>query len=140
MNAKYDYIYFDQAVTELSNVTINFTSPSAKVTFDKDQSTYTVSSYGSPTEFTTAEAHNLSTGDQVEISDFSTDDTTTDATAISSVNATHTATVNSTTTFTINVDTSSVSPTSGLMGKVYYESKRIFIPMHIIFIKPGKDR
>ena len=141
MNGRHDYIYFDQPVTELSNVTLSFTSPASKVVFDLDQSTYTVTTYGNPTEFTTAEAHNLSTGDQVEISDFSTDDASADSAVITQMNAIHTnILVTSTTTFTVAVDSSTVTPTAGLMGKIYYESKRIFIPMHIMFIKPGNSK
>ena len=94
--------------------------------------------YGNTTVFTTVNPHNLQTGDLVYFSGFTTNNTTSDVTAIAQINKLDgfNVIVLDANTFEIDFDTSGlVAPINGLRINAYYASKRLFINLELSYRK-----
>ena len=102
---------FNKPITQFDTVTITFGSPLEEITLDVDRLSAS-NTYAATAVLTTVGDHNLSSGNKVRISDFSTNSVSNDAVVIANMNSDHVITVTSDTTFTIPVDTSSIINTS----------------------------
>jgi hypothetical protein len=102
---------FSKPITQLDTLTASFASPLEPIVFDLDRMSFTVSSYGLVTEFTTTLPHNLQTGDRIYMTTFNTLNLTRDEVVIDTINSTsgHLISVINSTTVDISVDTSSIN-------------------------------
>ncbi len=86
------YFRFRNPITRLETLTLTFGSPLEQMTFDTDRMLTSISSYITQINniyyitFTTTSAHNLETGDRVYISNFTTENPSTDNIVVSAVN------------------------------------------------------
>jgi hypothetical protein len=114
------YFYFRTPITRIETMTISFGSPLEKVFFDIDRMTAVVDTYGTITEITTADAHNLETGDLVYISGFNTNNSNSDAGVINEVNIStgQIITQVDANTFTIDVDSTFVHATGPALSTI----------------------
>jgi hypothetical protein len=142
------YFWFERPITALSTLTISFGNPIEPIVFERDRDFcgFDYFSIAPLTQITTEQPHNLQNGDRVYFTNFKTasinpilysavilDQNIT--TQINSVNG-HLITIINSTQFSISVDTSQIqSPIANLRNKVYYGSKRFFLPFEMIFIK-----
>jgi len=128
---------FHTPINTLDTITITFRNPFRPMTFYPDYLTVLSVSKASPAVVSFSTANHLETGDYVEFTGFTTTtpDHANDAPVIAEINREtgHKITVTAPTTFTIAVDTSSVNGTiTG--GKIYIQSRRIFIPLRLEYI------
>lgn len=124
-------IKFNKPVQEFDTLSLSFGSPIDILEFYPDRANATFT-YGGSTTITTDIVHNLSAGEYVRFDDFTTDDPTTDASIIEQMNSNiclEVTGVPTATTFTITLDTSLITPTAGLSITVFFENKRVIIPM-----------
>lgn len=101
---------FKTPISHLETITISFGSPLQNIIFDVDRRNMIIDSYGTVTQFICPYAHNLSTGDLVYISNFSTNNTSIDNVIITAINSRdgNTITWISNDIFSIDVDSSSL--------------------------------
>lgn len=128
---------FETPITQIDTVTLSFGYPLQLVDFQSDNSLVSVT-YGATTVFTSPTPHNLQTGDLVYLSNFTTNNTIADVTAISVINRADgfNVIVLDPVTFEIDYNTSSLaSPIAGLMINAYYASKRLFVNLELSYRK-----
>jgi len=136
----YDYnkgIYnFDKPITTLDTLSVSFGAPLASVVFDIDRLNATITT-GNPTTLTFAQNHNIQTGNTIYFTNFTTSNTSSDATQIAAMNSIYGLEVTriSATVVTVPVDTSTLvgtvnSPTA------FFGEKRIYINLELTYIKP----
>jgi hypothetical protein len=106
---------FSKPITQFNSITLSFASPLEPITFDTDRLSSTLT-HAAVTIITTSANHNLSSGNRVYISSYSTTNAVQDTALIASVNSSHLVTVTGATTFTIPIDTSSIN--AALTGTV----------------------
>lgn len=107
------YYRFGQPITQFDTITIDFGSPLEPIEFDADRLNGEVTLYGDgiETHFTTSSPHNLITGHNVYISDFSSLDNLSTSIITQSINSSkgHNVIVVSPTVFKIQVDTNNIT-------------------------------
>lgn len=107
-------------------------------------------SYGSITTFTTDNPHlltgyPLNTSFQeityILVTGFTTSDPITDIAVINNINSVrkHKAIITGAATITLDINTSGITPLSGLKVRVFYESRRILIPLVLVGEEDDKD-
>ena len=128
---------FDKPITEISKLTVSFGSPINLINFDADRlkCTFTI---GTPTIITSIEDHNLSTGDIVSFTEYTTLDPIKDASTISFMNNLNglVIIVLTDTTFSIPVDTTLVTEDPTLSITCIFDSKTFKLPIEFTFIRP----
>lgn len=131
---------FDTPITVLNKLTVSFGNPNNPINFDKDRLLVTFTT-GLPTLVTTSENHNLTTGDRVSFTDFTTLDPTGDASVIALMNDADglVITVTGVTTFTVDIDTSTTTPDPTLQIICIFDSKTFQIPLQFTFIRAEEN-
>jgi hypothetical protein len=137
-DAKTCIFKFNKPITQLDSLTISFANPLSLLKFDNDRDQGIIY-YENPLRIVTTLPHNLSTGDLIYISGFTTNDPNTDSAIIKSINNTSglNVIIANNDGFTLNIDgidlTTVTAPIPNLYVSLYYGSKRIYIPMEIIY-------
>lgn len=103
-----NYYIFRNPIARLDTITVSFASPLQVVTFDLDRRNMLVSAYGAVTTFSALDAHNLTDGDLVFITGFTTANPNLDVNVISGINNLNGVPVQVTSTlaFTVDINTS----------------------------------
>ena len=146
------YFKFEKPITTLNTITLSFGNPLEQIIFDRDRDvcTFDYISNAPDTLITTEKDHDLSNGDRVYISNFDVGSVPPALIQQNEINQRikseinkkngHLVTVVSSNQFTIPFDSSNIqNPITNLASNVYYGSKRIFIPIDIIYITPDRD-
>ena len=106
------YFEFRLPVIYVDSFTVSFGSPNEIITFDKDRLEYSITSYDTTTELTFVENHNLTAGDIIYFSDFTTLNPDSDAAIISNFNQSTgimVTSITNDTTVEIDIDTSLIT-------------------------------
>lgn len=143
------YFWFEKPITTLNTITVSFGNPLEPILFDgdRDYCGFDYFSIAPETLITTESNHNLANGDRVYFTEFKTNVLPPILSVQDSINQSivneindingHLVTVINSTQFKIAVDSSLIqSPINDLRVKVFYGSKRTFIPIEIIYIYP----
>lgn len=129
---------FRKPITTFDTLTISFGNFANIVPFNYDSDTITFT-YGTTTTLTTSQPHLFSTGvtTYVTITGFTTANPTVDASIISTINSLYeqAATITGSNTMTISVDTSTITALTGLTASIYFEERRIVIPLEFTYYK-----
>lgn len=129
---------FSTPVNFLDTITIKFFSPYTPVTFLKDRYNDVVITFLNPNEslLTFSEDHKVVDGELVHITEFSTLTPSADYVQINEVNKEEGQIVTylSNTTLTINVDLSAITADPNNFAKVFIASRRISIPIRLIYM------
>lgn len=146
------FFWFEKPITSLDTLTISFGNPLEQITFDRDRDfcSFNYFSLASLTQITTEKEHNLANGDRVYFDNFDVgfvNPTLVNQKAINdeiktSINSDsgHLVTVISPTIFSIPFDSSQIqNPISNLRVRVFFGSKRLFVPIELIYIQPSSD-
>lgn len=129
---------FHKPITQLDSLTISFANPLSLIKFDRDRDQGQIF-YENPLRIVTTNPHNLSTGDIIYISQFTTDTPIVDSLLIGKVNLAEgwNVVIPSNDNLTIQIDdidlSTLVAPLLPFYVTLYYGSKRIFIPMEITY-------
>jgi hypothetical protein len=146
------YFWFEKPITTLEKLTISFGNPLEKIIFDRDRDFCGIDYFtiAPATQITTEKTHNLANGDLVYFEDFdvgAVNPLLTNQVVINNnikilINqgSGHQITVINPTTFSIAAVTNTIqNPIANIRFKVFYGSKRAFIPIEIIYMKPDSD-
>jgi hypothetical protein len=146
------YFWFEKPITTLEKLTISFGNPLEKIIFDRDRDFCGIDYFAiaPATQITTEKPHNLVNGNLVYFEDFDvgvvnpllTNQVTINNNIKLLINqgSGHQITVINPTTFSIAGVTNTIqNPISNIRFRVFYGSKRAFIPIEIIYIKPESD-
>jgi hypothetical protein len=134
---------FAKPITQLDSFTVSFACPLETITFDMDRLVMSVSyapfnPVAPQDTFTSTTPHNLTTGDQIYITNFTTNDPTTDVAIIAAANRAsgYNVYVNNPNGFYLpDLDLSAVTaPINPYSILIYFGSKRIFIPLELKYI------
>ena len=135
--------YFRKPITLLSSLTLSFGTPLQPLLFDKDRLVYDGAlTYVAPDLiFTTTEDPNLSNGDLVYMTDFTTSSTT-DVLLVQTINRSRGNVIHSVNNaiFQFSIDiTGFTAPTAPFsVGEVYFGSKRINFKLQFTYVS-SKD-
>lgn len=132
---KFGEFKFRIPITQINTFTVSFGSPLTLVEFDNDRLNATVS-YTANGLFTTTEPHNLLTGDVVSFTNFTSLAPAVDEPILDLVNAAagNSVVVIDNFNFEINVDLTAITaPLFPQSVVAYFESKRIFIDLELIY-------
>jgi hypothetical protein len=143
------YFWFEKPITTLEKLTISFGNPIEKIIFDRDRD-YCIIDYfviAPATQITTEQPHNLANGDLVYFEEFDVGVVNPLLNLQLAINqqikllinrsSGHQITVINPTTFSIPAITNTIqNPIANIRFKVFYGSKRTFIPIEIIYIQP----
>jgi hypothetical protein len=143
------YFWFEKPITTLDTLTISFGNPLEPIVFERDRDFCGIDYFSiTPlTQITTEKNHNLSNGDRVYFTNFNVgavnplliDQVIINENIKNTINSIsgHLVTVINSTQFSIPVDTSNIqNPIANIRFKVFYGSKRLFLPFEIIYIMP----
>ena len=143
------YFWFEKPITTLDTLTISFGNPLEQIVFERDRDFCGIDYFiiAPLTQITTEKIHNLSNGDRVYFTNFKVgavnpilvDQVIINENIKNIINNTsgHLVTVINPTQFSIPVDTSNIqNPIANIRFKVFYGSKRIFLPFEIVYIMP----
>lgn len=146
------FFWFEKPLTTVDKLTISFGNPLELITFDRDRDYCTFDYFvlAPLTQVVTLKPHNLQTGDRVYFSEFDVGQVPAVLVEQKAINDTikttiisasgHLITKINTTTFTIPVDSSQImNPLTTIKPKVFYGSKRIFLPMELIYLLPNEN-
>jgi hypothetical protein len=130
---------FRKPITEINNFSLTFGNPFVPIKFDKDRMLTTNIDYTTnPAIFTFGEDHNLSTGDNIIISDFTSLNPAEDFTILEEINSLegHSITQVSCNQICVNgIDlTRILNPDSNLVVEIYFNSKRIYCNIKVTYI------
>jgi len=145
------FFWFEKPITSLSTLTVSFGNPLELITFNNDRDWVTIDYFiASPSsQITTEKNHNLQNGDRVYFTGFDVlplnpiliNQTVINENikhSINSVNG-HLITKINSTTFSIPFDSSQIqSPIVNQRFRCFYGSKRLFVPIELIYINPNK--
>lgn len=141
------YFWFEKPITTIPSLTLSFGNPIEKISFDNDRDSCSIDYFtiAPLTQITTNNNHNLASGDLVYFTKF---DVGTNPilqqdlinqnikNKINHING-HVITVITPKTFSIAVQTNGIlNPIAGITFDVFYGSKRMFIPIELIYIQP----
>lgn len=133
---------FTKPINQLDTLTATFGSPLEPVTFDIDRLKAYPQTSGvpGPVQFNFTQVHNLSTGQRVYFSAFTTASPAADLTLINVMNSTAgvVIVVTSTTSFTVaSVDYGNLTGAVNTAAiDCYFASKRMFIPLEVTYTAP----
>lgn len=131
------YYKFGSPVSKIDSITMVFGNPLQLISFDPDRAYYAMT-YGALTTLITTEIdHNLSTGDTVIFTNFTTSAPILDAETIAIINrpSGHYITFVAPNQFTIPINTFALAPVvGGTKFVVFYNSKRIFINIEFTYM------
>lgn len=129
---------FRKPITHLNEITLRFGSPLTPIVFDPDRMTSLPIDYSKdPGILTFAQDHNLQTGDMITITNFTSNDPAADMFILDEINnpVGHPITRVDCTSISINIGFKQIrSPIPGQTANVYFESKRVMIPLKITYI------
>jgi hypothetical protein len=146
------YFWFEKPITTLNTLTLSFGNPLEPILFesDRDYCSFDYFIEAPETVITTEKTHKLENGDRVYFTNFDVGDLSPILSEqitinqnikniINDVNG-HLITIISSNVFKINIDSSLIqSPIENLRSKVFYGSKRTFIPIEIIYMYPDTN-
>ncbi len=128
---------FAKPITQLDTFTVSFSCPLEAMEFDMDRMLMGVQ-YSYPAGLVSVLPHKLQTGDQIYITNFATNDPTTDSAAITNANRVSGYNVFVVDDYTITLDeldlTAVTAPINPYNIQVYFGSKRIFVPLELKYI------
>lgn len=124
---------FNHKITHIDRLTLIIGNCDQNIPFDHDSDSAMVSSYASPTIITTTLPHKFTLPFYVVISGFTTDNVEADKIFINAINNPRglLATPTGSNQFSLPMNTTSITPTAGLEFNVYYEDRRIIVPISI---------
>jgi hypothetical protein len=129
---------FRKPITQLNELTLRFGSPLTPIVFDKDRMTSLPVDYTKdPGILTFSQDHNLQTGDMITITNFTSNDPAADMFILNDINDPngHPITKIDCKSISINIGFKQIrDPIPGQTVDVYFESKRIMIPLRIKYI------
>ena len=126
---------FNKPITYLDSLTISFGSPLYPISFLFDRDTCTAT-YGVNTTLTCTYPHMFNGSFYITISNFNTADIINDKDVISRMNnQTEILVTGSGNNIIVPIDTSTITPIGGLQFNVFYEDRRIVMPMTIQYSK-----
>jgi hypothetical protein len=146
------YFWFEKPITTLDTLTISFGNPLEQIIFERDRDfcSFDYFTIAPLTQITTEKNHNLANGDRVYFDNFDVgfvnpilvnqkalnDELKT----VINRDSGHLVNVLTPTTFSIPVDSSLIqNPLANLRVRVFFGSKRIFVPIELIYIQPSSD-
>ena len=146
------FFWFEKPITTLDTLTISFGNPLEQIIFERDRDfcSFDYFTIAPLTQITTEKNHNLANGDRVYFDNFDVgfvnpilinqkainDELKT----VINSDAGHLVTAISPTSFSIPVDSSLIqNPIANLRVRVFFGSKRIFVPIELIYIQPSSD-
>lgn len=144
------WFHFEKPITSPNTITISFGSPLEPIVFERDRDWVGIDYFAiAPlTQITTENPHNLNNGDVVYFSLFTVIPITDPALKelndinngiLNDINreSGFIITVIDPTNFSIAYDSSNIqSPTPNVRFRVFYGSKRLFVPLELTYIKP----
>jgi hypothetical protein len=144
------WFHFEKPITSPNALSITFGSPLEQIVFERDRDWCGIDYFGiTPlTQITTENNHNLNNGDSVYFSLFTVVPITDPALkTLNDINNTISADINrksgfivsviDATNFSIDYDSKDMqSPTPNVRFRVFYGSKRVFIPIELTYMKP----
>jgi len=141
------YFWFEKPITTIPSLTLTFGNPIEKISFDNDRDSCTIDYFGiAPlTQITTSSNHNLASGDLVYFTKFDVGTNPIPQQKIinqnikNEINRTsgYVITVITPTTFSIAFQSNGIlNPIANITFDVFYGSKRMFVPMELIYIQP----
>jgi hypothetical protein len=153
------FFYFEKPITTLNTLTLSFGSPLEKITFPNDRSWCSIDYFSlSPLTLITTyvnsplgsslQEHGLNNGDRVYFELFNVGDVPSALIDQKLINDTIKETINrvdgflvtviDSTSFNINYDTSDIqNPLPNIRFRVFFGSKRMFIPVELTYIMPS---
>jgi hypothetical protein len=146
------YFWFEKPITTLDTLTISFGNPLEQIIFERDRDfcSFDYFAIAPLTQVTTEKNHNLANGDRIYFDNFDVgfvnpilvnqkalnDELKT----VINRDSGHLVDILTPTTFSIPVDSSLIqNPIANLRVRVFFGSKRIFVPMELIYINPAID-
>ena len=126
---------FRTPITQINTLTASFGAPLTQIIFDRDRLPAAVTHTANGL-FTTADPHNLLTGDYVSFTDFTSGAAAVDEQIIDQVNNPNgnSVVVIDPFNFEINVDLTAITvPTAPQVIAAYFESKRIIIDLELLY-------
>ena len=127
--------WFNKPITSLDNISIKFGSPLYPLTFKFDRDICTAT-YGITTTLTTTYNHGYNGTFYISIQNFTTDDINADKDIITRMNSHTEIKVSGTgNNIIVPINTSTITPKPGLTFNVFYEDRRIIMPIEIIYKK-----
>ena len=133
-----DGVYnFKKPILTFDTLTVSFGDPLSLISIPNDRDKCTVNSYGLTTQVTCTIPHNLSTGDIIFLSTFTTDAPAIDKTTIDEMNNPFglAVTVISPTILQLPVDSSTVTTKAALTMPIYYGAFRFILAFEFTYIK-----
>jgi hypothetical protein len=144
------YFWFEKPITTLDTLTISFGNPLEQIIFERDRDfcSFDYFAIAPLTQVTTEKNHNLANGDRIYFDNFDVgfvnpilvnqkalnDELKT----VINRDSGHLVDILTPTTFSIPVDSSLIqNPIANLRVRVFFGSKRIFVPMELIYINPS---
>ena len=146
------YFWFEKPITTLDTLTISFGNPLEQIIFERDRDFCSFDYFiiTPLSQITTEKNHNLANGDRVYFDNFDVGFVNPILVNQKAINdelktiinrdSGHLVTVLTPTTFSIPVDSSLIqNPIANLRVRVFFGSKRIFVPIELIYIQPSSD-
>lgn len=124
-------------ITEISTLTFSFGDPLEPIIFPPDRSNIIFLSYGATTLVQSASPHNLTIGDRIFITDFTTLNPNADASVISYMNNPFGIVIDNiptSDTFVIPVDSTGITPIPGLSISCYFEAFRFIFAIEFTLL------
>lgn len=133
---------FRKPITTFDTLSVTFLDPVNVITFKHDRDTITFT-YGNPTTITTSVPHlfnNSLLNTYGVISNFTTNSPVTDKVIIDAINNPLglTLTVTGGSTFTFPINTTTITPTVGLVSNIYFLERRVVLPLEITYLESNK--
>lgn len=128
---------FAKPITQIDTFTVSFSCPLEPIKFDMDRMLMSVA-YTNPARLTGVYPHHLQTGDQVYMTDFTTNDVDSDSAVILNANNIGGFNVFVINDYTIELQqldlTTVVAPITPFNTSVYFGSKRLLIPLELKYV------
>lgn len=130
---------FNVPIRRLDDITVRFGSPVFPVTYYHDRDTAIVTGYGATTDIQTTYNHSFPNGTKTWItaSGFRTSDDIADKAIVDRVNndVEILATITGVNTMRLTLNTGSVTPLVGMRFNVFFEDRRITLPIEVTYKK-----
>jgi hypothetical protein len=124
-------------LTGINQLTVSFGSPTTVINFDPDRLPCTFI-YGAITTIVFTSDHNLTTGDTISFTNFTTADTNSDLSVINEMNQLEGHIISNLIplSFTIPVDTTTITPILFFTITCIFDSKTWQAPIEMVFVRP----
>ena len=122
---------FNFPIPRIERVTLTIGNCTQHIPFEHDTDVAIVTSYGNPITFTTSKPHKFTLPMYVTITSFTTSDVSADKWIIDTINSERAqlATIVGANRFSLAIDATSLTPIVGLQVNVYYEDRRVIVPL-----------